>query len=94
MGNIPQYLDEAGATRELSLAQIHPCKLVVRQRARAGDDGFAVATFATPELAADALERSLSTLAPLKWSTGKHIFAKWFLISLAIPMPTHVYMQT
>jgi hypothetical protein len=92
MGNIPQYHDETGAMHELALARIYPQKLVLRQRPRAGDDGFAVATFATAELAADALQRSQSTTNPLKWSTGKHIFAKWSLISLAIPISIHIYM--
>ena len=69
MGNIPPYLDGAGALAEMALHRIHPMKVVIRQSKESGDK-FGICTFANEELATHALE------SQKKWSTGKFMFFK------------------
>ena len=69
-GNIPWDMDEAGILLELSAYGVRPLKAVHRTRGR--NDGFAVLTFASAELAAAALVRP-----KMHWHNGSFILLRY-----------------
>ncbi len=69
LGNVPHGLSEDAVREELSAYNIRPYKLVVRHRG-VGMDSYAVASFASAELAAVAREKQAW------WSNAKYILMR------------------
>ncbi len=77
VGNIPSGLSEADALMQLRAYGIIPQKLVLRQRGT-GFDGYGIMTFASPQLAAQAMSMQCW------WSSGKHMLMRLLLSSSSV----------